>query len=130
MVLVENLILPCEDSIFSSYWRKEDLTERASKCSSQMSSILLLLYGHWEREEDSFGAFQPLYQMDCNLQSCVKTSLQSLLNHSQNIPLPILKIHCDAIFQPAIPQTWSGMSLRYSVKLRRSNRSKKCISEC
>ena len=36
------------------------------------------------------------------LQSCVKTSLLSS-NLPQNVPLPTPKMHCDKIFQPAIP---------------------------
>ena len=37
---------------------------------------------------------------------CVKTFLLSFENHSQNVPLPTPKLHCCAIFQPAIPESW------------------------
>ena len=40
------------------------------------------------------------------MQSCVKTFLISSETHPQNLPLPTLKMHFDATFQPAIPGTW------------------------
>ena len=40
------------------------------------------------------------------VQSCVKTFLISSETHPQNLPLPTLKMHFDATFQPAIPGTW------------------------
>ena len=39
------------------------------------------------------------------IESCVKAVLLSSENHLHNVPLPSLKIHCVAIFQPAIPET-------------------------
>ena len=41
-----------------------------------------------------------------NVQSCVKTFLQSSMNHSQNVPLCPPKMHCDTIFQTAVSETW------------------------
>ena len=40
------------------------------------------------------------------MQICVKTLLLSSRNYTQNVPLPTPKIYCDAIFHPAIPETW------------------------
>ena len=39
-------------------------------------------------------------------QSCVKKVLLRFENHSQNVLLPIPKLHHGAIFQQAIPKTW------------------------
>ena len=41
------------------------------------------------------------------IQSCAKTFLLSVHNHSQNVPLTTTKLHCGgAIFQPAIPESF------------------------
>ena len=39
------------------------------------------------------------------VQSCVNTFLLSCENHPQNVPLPTLKMRCNTIFQPSIPET-------------------------
>ena len=56
-----------------------------------------------------------------HLQSCVKTFLLSFKDDSQNVPLPIPKLHYGAIFQQAFPKTCQEMFFdffHYSVQLQ------------
>ena len=48
------------------------------------------------------------------VESCVKTFLLSLENHSKNVHLPTPKLHCDALFQSAIPETCQERFLHYA----------------
>ena len=57
----------------------------------------------------------------CPLQSRIKTYVLSFEYHSQNVPLPTVKLLHGAIFQPAIPETWQNVFTLLSVRTRLVN---------
>ena len=48
-------------------------------------------------------------QVSTYRESCMKTFLLGSENPLQNVSLPTLKLHCGAIFQPAIFKTWQEL---------------------